>query len=84
MAPLARYGLRFAEPRVGRSATGRYVFEVSVLDGLFGPAARNGQIGGAQGFRFAVSRIAGRYEDAGRPSPSQGYGYLDDPELGKS
>ena len=84
MAPLARYGLRIAEPRVGRSQTGRYVFEVSVFDGLFGPAARSGQPGDSQGLRLAASRVAGHYEYPGHASPSEGYDYIDDPIVGRS
>jgi hypothetical protein len=80
--PLGKYGLRILEPRIGYSRSARYVVEVSALDGVFGPAAREGQIGNGFGMRIGVSRAAGRYELNGKPPPSSGYPYLDDPTFG--
>jgi hypothetical protein len=80
--PLGKYGLRILEPRIGYSHSLRYVVEVSALDGLFGLAARQNQIGDGFGMRIGVSRAAGRYELNGKPPPSNGYGYLDDPTFG--
>jgi len=80
--PLGKYGLRILEPRIGYSHSERYVVEVSALDGLFGLAARQNQIGDGFGMRIGVSRAAGRYELNGKPAPHDGYGYLDDPTFG--
>lgn len=79
---LGKYGLRILEPRIGYSRSQRYVVEVSALDGLFGLAARQNQIGDGFGMRLGVSRSAGRYEVKGKPAPSQGYDYMDDPTFG--
>ena len=79
---LGKYGLRVLEPRIGYSRSARYVIEVSALDGLFGLAARQNQIGDGFGMRIGVSRAAGRYELNGKPPPHDGYGYLDDPTFG--
>jgi hypothetical protein len=81
---IGRYGLRILEPRVGVSKSGRYVFELSALDGVYSPASRNGQVGQSFGFRLGVSRAAGRYEVHGQPSPHDGYGYLADPSTAVS
>jgi len=80
--PLGKYGLRVLEPRIGYSHSQRYVVEVSALDGVMGFAARQGQIGDGFGMRIGVSRAAGRYELNGKPPPSSGYGYMDDPTFG--
>ena len=80
--PLGKYGLRVLEPRIGFSRSQRYVVEVSALDGMFGPAAREGQVGNGFGMRLGVSRAAGRYELNGKPAPHNGYDYLDDPTFG--
>jgi hypothetical protein len=79
---LGKYGLRVLEPRIGYSRSQRYVIEISALDGLFGLAARQNQIGDGFGMRIGVSRAAGRYELNGKPAPHDGYGYLDDPTFG--
>ena len=79
---LGKYGFRILEPRIGYSHSLRYVVEVSAVDGLFGLAARQNQIGDGFGMRFGVSRAAGRYEMNGKPAPSNGYDYLDDPTFG--
>jgi hypothetical protein len=79
---LGKYGLRVLEPRIGYSHSQRYVVEVSALDGLFGLAARQNQIGDGFGMHIGVSRAAGRYELNGKPAPSQGYSYMDDPTFG--
>jgi hypothetical protein len=79
---LGKYGLRVLEPRIGYSRSARYVIEVSALDGLFGLAARQNQIGDGFGMRIGVSRAAGRYEINGTPAPSKGYSYMDDPTFG--
>lgn len=79
---IGKYGLRLLEPRVGFSRSGRYVFEMAALDGLLGFAPRKGQIGEGFGWRVGVSRSAGRYELPGKPSPSEGYQYMDDPTFG--
>jgi len=79
---LGKYGLRILEPRIGYSNSARYVVEVSALDGLFGLAARQNQIGDGFGMRIGVSRAAGRYELNGKPAPHNGYSYLDDPTFG--
>ncbi|HVW34915.1 MAG TPA: hypothetical protein VHL53_20450 [Acidimicrobiia bacterium] len=80
--PLGKYGLRILEPRIGYSRSQRYVVEISALDGLFGLAARQNQIGDGFGMRLGVSRAAGRYELNGKPAPHNGYEYLDDPTFG--
>ena len=79
---LGKYGLRILEPRVGYSRSQRYVVEISALDGLFGFAARQNQIGEGFGFRLGVSRSAGRYEAAGKAAPHDKYNYMDDPTFG--
>jgi hypothetical protein len=79
---LGKYGLRILEPRIGYSRSHRYVVEISALDGLISPAARENQVGHVAGFRLGVSRAAGRHELPGKPSPSEGYEYMDDPTFG--
>lgn len=79
---IGKYGLRVLEPRVGFSRSGRYVVELSALDGWFNVAARENQVGHVAGFRLGVSRSAGRHELPGQPSPSEGYEYIDDPTFG--
>lgn len=79
---LGKYGLRILEPRVGYSRSQRYVVEISALDGVFGPAARQNQVGEGFGFRLGVSRSAGRYERQGVQGPHEKYQYMDDPTFG--
>jgi hypothetical protein len=79
---LGKYGLRVLEPRVGYSRSQRYIFEISALDGVFGFAARQNQIGEGFGFRLGVSRSAGRFENAGQVAPHEKYDYMDDPTFG--
>jgi len=81
---LAGYGLSIFAPRVGFSAAGRYVLEISALDGSFSPAARSGNIGQTMGIRLGAARVAGRYEANGEPSPHDNYQYLADPGFGVS
>lgn len=81
---LGQYGFQIFEPKVGYSASGRYVLESAALDGVFFPTARQGTIGQAIGFRLGVSRAAGRFEKDGYPAPHEGYQYMADPALGVS
>jgi hypothetical protein len=74
---IGKYGLRVVEPRFGQAQTGRYVLELSALDGSIQPAARKNQVGGGFGMRIGATRFAGNYGPDG-PLPS-GWGYLDDP-----
>lgn len=79
---LGKYGLRILEPRMGYSRSQRYVVEISALDGVFGFAARQNQIGEGFGFRLGVSRSAGRHEAAGQIAPHDKWQYMDDPTFG--
>jgi hypothetical protein len=81
---LGVYGFSIFAPRVGYSAAGRYILEISALDGSFSPAARQGTVGQTMGIRLGVARVGGRYEADGRPSPHDNYQYLPDPAAGVS
>jgi len=81
---LGQYGFSIFAPRVGYSAAGRYILEISALDGSFSPTARQGTIGQTLGIRLGVARVAGRYEANGEPSPHDNYQYLPDPAVGVS
>lgn len=81
---LGQYGFSIFAPRVGYSAAGRYILEISALDGSFSPTARQGGIGQTMGIRLGVARVGGRYETNGEPSPHDNYQYLPDPAAGVS
>jgi hypothetical protein len=81
---LGQYGFSIFAPRAGYSAAGRYILEISALDGSFSPAARQGTIGQTMGIRLGVARVGGRYEANGEPAPHDKYPYLPDPAAGVS
>jgi hypothetical protein len=70
LSVLFRYGLRILQPRFTRnqrSAADRggsiygYFYELSALDGVLEPTARQNQTGHGFGFRVGVSRVGGDF-----------------------
>jgi hypothetical protein len=57
---LGTYGFRLLEPSVYQDASGRYVVEGFVVNGGFGFAARQNQLGDFQGMRLAAATVTGR------------------------
>jgi hypothetical protein len=57
---LGTYGFRLLEPSVYQDASGRYVIEGFVVNGGFGFAARENQMGHFQGMRLAAATVTGR------------------------
>lgn len=57
---LGTYGFRLVEPSVYQDASGRYVVEGFVVNGGFGFAARQNQMGHFQGMRLAAATVTGR------------------------